>query len=119
MVDPTTVQMIQMFSGSLQFNIVQDIDVETFKVVSVTCDLAGSDFSMISQLVGSLMFSGASSEDEAETPEVNLGVNDLSIKITYDYESPVSIEVPEEALGVEVTQVDPEALAGEALEPAA
>ena len=41
------------------------------------------------------------------------------MKITYDYESPVSIEVPEEALGVEVTQVDPEALAGEALEPAA
>jgi hypothetical protein len=108
-----------MFSGSLQFNIVQDIDVETFRVVNVTCDLAGSDFSMISQLVGSLMFSGASSEDEAEAPEVNLGVNDLSMKITYDYETPVSIEVPEEALGVEVTQVDPEALAGEALEPAA
>ncbi len=119
MVDPTAIQMIQMFAGSLQVNVVEDIDVETFRPVYVSCDFAGSDFSMISQLIGSMMFSSASSGDEAETPEINLVVNDLSMKITYDYESPVSIEVPEEALGAEVTEVDPEALADAAVDPAA
>ena len=117
--DPSAVQMIQMFTGSLQFNIVEDIDAETFRPVYVGCDLTGSDFSMISQLIGSMMFSSTSSDGEAETPEINLTVNDLSMKINYDYESPVSIEVPEEALGADVTEVDPEALADAAVEPAA
>ena len=117
--DPSAVQMIQMFTGSLQFNIVEDIDVETFRPVYVSCDLAGSDFSMISQLIGSMMFSSTSSGDETETPEINLTVNDLSMKIDYDYESPVSIEVPEEALAAEVSEVDPEALAEATLDTAA
>ena len=119
LLDPSAVQMAQMFIGSLQFNIVEDIDAETFRPVYVGCDLTGSDFSMISQLIGSMMFSSTSSDGEAETPEINLTVNDLSMKINYDYESPVSIEVPEEALGADVTEVDPEALADAAVEPAA
>ena len=119
LVDPNTVQMIQMFTGALQVNVVEDIDVETFRPVYAGFDLAGSDFSMISQLIASMMFSSTSSGDEAETPEINLTVNDLSMKINYDYESPVSIEVPEEALGADVTEVDPEALAGAAVDPAA
>ena len=73
----------------------------------------------VQQLIASMMFSSTSSDDQAETPEINLTVNDLSMKIDYDYESPVSIEVPEEALGADVTEVDPEALADAAVEPAA
>ena len=118
-IDPTTVQMIQMFAGSLQFNLIQDIDVETFRPVYVKLDMAGSDFTMIGQIIGSLMFSSSSEDEEAPAPEVQLTVNDLSMEYTYDWETPVSIEVPEEALGAEVTEIDPEALAGEAMDIAA
>lgn len=104
-VDQSALPILQMVLNTIHVSFVADYDVETFKPVYAKIDLSESDFSMIAQIVGSMMFSSASSESEA-APQIQLTVNALNMDMTYDMESPVSIEVPDEALNAEVTEVN-------------
>ena len=108
-IDESTLQMIQLFGSMLKINMVMDYDVETFHPVYAAFDMNGSDFSMIGAMIGSLMFSGQTEGEEA--PAVELTVNTLNLAYSYDYETPVSIEVPAEALDAQITDISQEAAA--------
>ena len=108
-IDESTLQMIQLFGSMLKINMVMDYDVETFHPVYAAFDMNGSDFSMIGAMIGSLMFSGQTEGEEA--PAVELTVNTLNLAYSYDYETPVSIEVPAEALDAQMTDISQEAAA--------
>ena len=107
--DESTLQIAQMILSMIRFDFVEDLDVETFLPVFASIDLSGSDFSMLGQMVGAMMFSSGSETEE--TPDVQLTVNALNMTMDYDTETPVSIEVPAEALDAEVTELDMDAVA--------
>ena len=98
------IQTIGSLLSGIQFNISLDVDAETYKPMKVHLDLDGSDWTTIAALLASSF-----GTDDAGNPyEVNLDVNAVALDIVYDYESPVEISVPEEALGA--AEADPDSL---------
>ena len=98
------IQMIGSLLGGIQFNVSMDVDCETYKPMKVHLDLDGSDWTTIAALIGSSF----GTDDEGNPYEVNLAVNAVSLDIVYDYETPVEISVPEEALNA--AEADPNSL---------
>ncbi len=98
--DESVLSMMSMVVGALRLDIIEDIDVETFRPVCVVYDLSGSDFSLLAQLAAAM--TAMSGDESQETPSFELTTNNLNLTITYDYDSTVSIEVPEDALSAPV-----------------
>ena len=116
-VDETTAQMVGMVLSGLKVDMTADYATDNFKSVYGKLDLAASDFSMIAQIAGAFMGGG----DESGA-SIDLTVSALNMEYTSDFESPVSIEIPAEALTAEVEDISPAALgsaAGEAEESVA
>ncbi len=96
-IDETTLSTYKMFVSGIQINSVAHYEVSTFRPVAAMIDLGASDFSMIAQLLGAMMFS---SEQSTEAPTIGLTVNALNINASY-LDVPESIEVPAEAAAVQ------------------
>ena len=68
-------------------------------------DLSGSDFSGLVSRIESLIRAGyTGSAAEPEEPQLSVTVNTLKASADYDFDTPVSIEVPEEARNTPVSE---------------
>ena len=105
--DASSLSAFQMFFSGIRLDTVTDVAVDTFKPVYAGMDLGGSDFSMLGQMVGSMMMSSAqgASQDQdgsqAQAPSISVTVNALNCAMNYA-DAPDEIIVPEEALAAPV-----------------
>ena len=90
--------MSEYLSG-IKASIALDIDDTTYLPAQMVLDLNGTDWTQISSLAGAAF----GTDDQGNPIEVELSAEGLAITATYDYTSPVSIEVPEEALQTPVS----------------
>ncbi len=95
------------FMTGIVFNITLDIDDTTFACQRVRLDADGSDWATVEAIIPTAM---GLTNDDGTPMTCALDVASLYMDIVYDYETPVSIEVPAEAKaaaeGVEVTDID-------------
>lgn len=96
-IDESVLSTYQMFTSGLQVNTAAYYDANTFLPKYSVVDLGSSDFSMIAQLLGAMMFS---SEDSTEAPAITLNVGALALEATF-MDAPTAIEAPPEALAVQ------------------
>ena len=89
-IDEETTNMVNTFASLLDIRTVADYEKETGLPVSAKIDLAGSDFSAIAQMFGSV----TGIEDAA----FGISVSRLDMNCRIDCTAPVSVEIPEEAL---------------------
>ena len=75
------------------------VDTESYLPVYVHMDLNNSDFSLLSEVIGSYM--NGFTSDSAESSSTEIVLNDFSIDAAYDYDEIPSVEVPQEALDAE------------------
>ena len=97
-------QTVGALLGGIQFNLSVDVDCEEYRPMKVHLDLDGSDWTTIAALLASSF----GTDDEGNPYEVNLAVDTVSLDIVYDYETPVEITVPAEALSA--AESDPDSL---------
>lgn len=93
----SVLSMVGMYAEGIQMNMVMDIDVETYRVMKAHLDFAGSDMSMLNQILA-YAFSDTDDDGNAVFPEVSLDLSNLYMDIVYDYTEPAAITVPEEGL---------------------
>lgn len=85
---------LDQYLNGLTANLEIDVDTETYKAQKAHLDLNGSDWSALG---GVLSESMGLTDDEGNPMSVNLSVSNAALDITYDYDTPVSVNVPEEA----------------------
>lgn len=78
--------------NGIQLNVYEFVDAETMLPAAVSLDLNGSDFSIISQLLAAQLGGGE------EASDVSLDINDLSFTCYAQYNTGMTVEVPDEAL---------------------
>ena len=103
-------ELAAMFDGLL-FNLTIDVDAESYYPAYIRFDMDGSDWAAVAPIIASLM---DMTDEEGNVMQLNLGVNELFMDIAYDYDTPVAIEVPQEALDAAAGQAadaEPEAAA--------
>ena len=96
--DASSLSSFQMLFNGIQIDAVSDVSVESFVPVYAKIDLAGSDFSLIGQMFGAMMFS---SDDASESPDISVNVNALNVAMNYS-DVPDQVEIPAEALAAEI-----------------
>lgn len=95
--DEEFMAMADAILSGLVCNIEIDIADDTYHPTRLYMDMAGSDLTGISQLISMTM--AQSSDDGSMTfPEISLDINSLYVEAIYDYDSPVEITVPADAL---------------------
>ncbi len=99
----TYLDMADPYAAGIVLNVEMDIDANTYLPVRVYADLNSSDWSNLLIVASSAL--GLTNED-GSAMDIDLTVNDLSMECIYDYETPVDIVVPEEALSAEVISAD-------------
>ncbi len=88
--------LVELALDGVRLNIVTDIGTEDFLVRKVRMDLSGSD---LSGLCSILTYAFAQSGDDGmDLPEFAIDISNLYLEYVYDYDTPVEITVPEEAL---------------------
>ena len=98
-------QIAEDILKSLSVNTKEDYNTETFLPVHMEMDLSGSDFSGLVSRIESLIRAGyTGSAAEPEEPQLSVTVNTLKASADYDFDAPVSIEVPEEARNTPVSE---------------
>ena len=98
-------QIAETILKSLSVNTKEDYNTETFLPVHMEMDLSGSDFSGLVSRIESLIRAGyTGSAAEPEEPQLSVTVNTLKASADYDFDTPVSIEVPEEARNTPVSE---------------
>ena len=98
-------QIAEDILKSLSVNTKEDYNTETFLPVHMEMDLSGSDFSGLVSRIESLIRAGyTGSAAEPEEPQLSVTVNTLKASADYDFDTPVSIEVPEEARNTPVSE---------------
>jgi hypothetical protein len=98
-------QIAEDILKSLSVNTKEDYNTETFLPVHMEMDLSGSDFSGLVSSIESLIRAGyTGSVAEPEEPQLSVTVNTLKASADYDFDTPVSIEVPEEARNTPVSE---------------
>ncbi len=103
-IDESTTMVLQMILSGVQIDLTAHYATDNCAPVACVIDLGNSDFSMIGQLIGAMMMSGAS-DDSTQTPEMNLTVNALNLTAAFN-EMSTPIEIPAEALAAQVeTQI--------------
>ena len=91
--------MMEAVLSGLVFNIEVDVNDETYQAQRMYMDMSGSDLSGISTLISMAMAQSADDSDGPVTmPEISLDVSNVYLEATYDYDTPVEITVPDEAL---------------------
>ncbi len=94
--------------GSLfKVNVELDVATDTYLPMGAKIDLVDSDWASLAALVGPMM--GIENED-GTAADVELNVAALGMDFTYDYNTPVSVTVPDEAVNNAV-EADPSELA--------
>lgn len=93
----STLSLLSMALDGIQLNSRLFLEEATSLPAKIRIDFAGSDLSMLNQL---LAYSLASTDDEDNTvfPEITLNIDNLYMEFTYDYNDVPEITVPEEAL---------------------
>ena len=94
--DESVLGMVGTVASSLDILVTSYYDTETYLPLSGNVNLAGSDFSMLSQIAAGMM--GAD-----EVGSVDLAVNRLGSEFNISYDDFGGVVVPEEALSAEVT----------------
>ena len=94
----------QMFTGAIRIAVTNDYDAAAGYPVAGSVDLTGCDFELLGTIIGQMMGAGEAS--------VDLDVTALGMNYTADYETPVEITVPEEALAAPLVDADLDDLAG-------
>ena len=89
--DESVAQALALLSG-LKINLDYYVDAATYLPVKMHMDMNDSDFSIISQLVQSLM----GSEDSTTT--IDVVINDLSVDAAMAYNAVDAVEVPADAI---------------------
>lgn len=98
-------QIAETILKSLSVVTKEDYNTETFLPVHMEMDLSGSDFSGLVSRIESLIRAGyTGSAAEPEEPQLSVTVNTLKASADYDFDTPVSIEVPEEARNTPVSE---------------
>ena len=87
-------QVGAIFDG-LVINCEIDVDTESYLPMRAYIDTEGSDWTAIAAVFAS--YAGLTNED-GSLMNVNISVNDLYIDYLYDYDTPIEIVVPDEAL---------------------
>ena len=102
--------MADMFVGGLVLNMEIDVDTQSYLPQRAHLDLAGSDWTVLAALFA--QSAGLTNED-GSLMNVDINVNSLYLDYIYDYETPVDVTVPEEAIAAEANGVtlDEDALA--------
>ncbi len=111
--DSSTLDMTSMIVstifGCLNMDMTSDYDAETFLPVHAQLDLSESDFSSLMDMFGSMFMTGTETEGES-APELSLELPVLNLAYDYDFETPVEITVPAEALQAGEEQTESAAL---------
>ena len=93
----SSLSIVSMALDGLQLNSTVLVADDTSLPMKVAIDFAGSDLSMLNQI---LAYSFADTDDEGNAvfPEIALDISNLYIQISYNYDAPAEITVPEEGL---------------------
>ena len=94
----------QMITGAIRIAITNDYEAETCYPIAGTVDLTGCDFEQLGAIAGQMMGAGDAS--------ITVDVKELGMNYTADYETPVEITVPEEALAAPVSEAGLDDIAG-------
>ena len=101
-----TLEMGGAILGGLVINLEIDVDSETGFPIRAYFDTEGSDWT-----VPAAMFAqyAEMTNDDGSLMNVDINVNDLHLEYLYDYDTPVEITVPDEAIAAEEngTTIDP------------
>lgn len=96
-------QIAETILKSLSVVTKEDYNTETFLPVHMEMDLSGSDFSELVSRIESLIKAGYTGST-SEPPQLSVTVNTLRASADYDFDTPVSIEVPEDARNTPVSE---------------
>lgn len=99
--DLESVTAMASYIQGLLLNITIDIDTETYKPVRLRIDFDGTDWAAIAPIIASLM---DMTNEEGVPYTLNITANSLYAEFLYNYDEPVVIEVPEEALAAAAEQ---------------
>lgn len=99
--DEQSQQILNMMTQSIQADVKTDYSTESFLPVHGEFDLSKSDFSWFGDLIAQ---SSSASGDASQIPQMSVGINKLGGTVDYDFTTPVTIEVPEEAKNAPVME---------------
>lgn len=99
--DASSLSLVDAMMAGLKIDAVADYDSETFLPVHMTADLSGSDFSWADELLNSPDSSSSDTAADAQAStesdySMSYSVSTLKIEADYDFETPVSVTVPDE-----------------------
>ena len=97
-VDESSLAVAEEVMSMLNVGIRQYYDAESFLPVSGKIDLSGSDFASLGSMFGSMT--------GAEDAQFGLSCNALEVNYNVDFNAPVEVNVPEEALAAPVEEGD-------------
>ena len=104
---PPTEELAQLspYTEGLVLNLEMDVDTQTYQPARFYMDAAGSDWDTLSTVLAAAM---GMTDEEGNPMAVNLTVSSLYAECLYDFSTPVSIVVPQEAIdtAVEVNAAD-------------
>lgn len=93
--DIESVAAMASYIQGLLLNITLDVDAETYQAMRCRIDLDGTDWTAIAPIIASFM---DMTDEEGAPYTLNITANSLYLEYVYNYDEPVAIEVPEEAL---------------------
>ena len=93
----------EAYVGGIKVNLEIDVDTTTYLPACFHMDTEGTDWASIAALAASAM---GLADEEGNPMEVELNVDSLYANAVYDYETPVSIVVPQEAID-SAQEIDP------------
>lgn len=96
-------QISETILKSLSVVTKEDYNTETFLPVHMEMDLSGSDFSGLVSWIESLINAGYTGST-SEPPQLSVAVNTLKASADYDFDTPVSIKLPEDARNTPVSE---------------
>lgn len=116
--DQSVLDMAGLMLQNMSMNLVTDYAADDLLPVHGEMDLSGSDFSWIGDMIAQISQAQAAGSDSgsSQIPAVSVNVNTLKGTVDYDFETPVSIVIPEEAKNAPVIPAEEAVLdAGNAL----
>ena len=97
--DLSDISEIKDYLAGFVMNLEIDVNAETYQAQRAHLDLDGSDWSFVEAILPSAM---DMTDEEGNPMDVSLAVNSLYLDIVYDYESEVSINLPDDAAAAKV-----------------
>ncbi|MCR5161528.1 MAG: hypothetical protein K6C06_07135 [Lachnospiraceae bacterium] len=99
--DLQSVTAMASYLQGLLLNLTLDIDTETYQAMRFRIDFDGTDWAGLAPIIASMM---DMTNEEGVPYTLNITANSLYMEYVYNYDEPVAIEVPAEALAAAEAQ---------------